>query len=218
VRAAAATLLLSLVVVASATAAVSRNPRAEKLRITAAGTNLAESVDLQDHDLAGAWETSAPVPYGDGSTGCAGYRPDFSRFTIVGRAHSAYSQGAARRIDSGVEVYPSAAQARGDYRVGNAKPAVVARCFGAQLVRGLRQSGAAYTGLRTRYAALRVGDRGIQYSVSVRITSGGQSVPLWFDVLGFQKGRVQAALMFTSVGSHQRGQLALARALAARSR
>ena len=214
---AAATLVLSLLVVASATASVARDPRAEKLRLRAADMALAERVDLQDHDLASVWETAAPVPYGNGSTGCAGFRPDFSRFTITGRSHAAYSQGAARRIDSGVEVYPSAAQARGDYRVGNAKPSVVARCFGAQLVKGLRTAGATYSGLKTRYAALRAGDRGIQYAASVRITSGGQSVPLWFDVLGFQKGRVQAALMFTSVGSHQRGQVALARALAARS-
>src|SRR4051812_38702848 len=117
-RAAATLLLVSLLTATASAATARRDPHAERLRLSGAGMAVASHVDLSSRDLSSGWETAGPTPYGDGSSQCGSFSPDFSRFTITGRSHHAFTQGPAGRIDSSVEVYPSARQARGDFLVG----------------------------------------------------------------------------------------------------
>ena len=215
-RAAATLFLVSLLTATASAATARRDPHAERLRLTGAGMAVASRVDLSSSDLSSGWETVGPTPYGDGSSQCASFSPDFSRFTITGRSHRAFTRG-ARRIDSSVEVYPSARQARGDFLVGVAHPAAVRRCLAAQVARGLRGTGATYSDLRTSISKARIGDRAVRISVSLRLQAGGNSARVLVDVLAFQRGRVQAALTFTSVGTRLAGELALARTVARRA-
>ena len=51
----------------------------------------------------------------------------------------------------------------------------------------------------------------MRISVSLRLHAGGNSARVLVDVLAFQRGRVQAALTFTSVGTRLAGELARSR-------
>jgi hypothetical protein len=209
-------ILVALAVAGTAAAATAvANPHAEKKRLRKPDMALASRVGLHGADLAGGWSATAPVPYGDGTqTTCASYDPDLSRFTITGRSHGAFAHTAAQRVDSSVEIYPSAAQARGDFVTGNGNHRAIRRCIAAQVLKGLRNSGARASHLTTSFTSLRrIGERSMRLSVSVELTQGRTTVPLYFDVLAFQRARVQAALLFTSVGRRMPGELRLTLAL-----
>ena len=214
-RPAAASLVLALLLVAAASAAAAgaRSPHAEKKHLTKADMALAAAVDLRPGDVGPDWETASPSPYSDGGSGtCPGYDPDLSRFTITGRSHKAFTRSGLKRVESDIELYPSAAQARGDFRVGSSDRAALRRCMSSQFARGARSGGASVSHVVTRLSSLRVGERGLRVSVSLRVAD----VPVFVDVFVFQRGRAQAALIFTSARGRLWGELALARKLAAR--
>ena len=79
---------------------------------------------------------------------------------------------------------------------------------------GLERTGLRLTDLKTGQAAVRgLGERGVVFSVSASIHAGGRTIPLYADLVSFQRGRVQVGLMFTTLGTRLRDRLAAARAV-----
>jgi hypothetical protein len=64
----------------------------------------------------------------------------------------------------------------------------------------------------------RIGDRSATYRLVARVRSAGTSVPAYFDLHVFQRGRSIGGLFFTGTGVRVPDQLALARTVAGRLR
>lgn len=214
------TLLVSLVALAlasAAAAAVDRDPRAEKERLTPAGNALARSVALGRRDLGRGWTASA-VPKDDGPP-CKSFSPDLSRFTITGKAHTMFADRNGSSVQSAVEVYASKAQAEGDFRAG-ARPGQ-ARCLREALAHAESEAPGGVS-LRFRSARMlrapKVGQRAAAYRLVGALEANGVSFALYMDLLVVQRGRTMVALFFTGLERPVGGQLELARKLAARMR
>jgi hypothetical protein len=212
----AALVLVTLAAVGSTLAA--RDPRAEKQRLTPRDMTLARSELLVRSDLAPGWRRTPSSPDDDEPTRCPGWNPDFSAFTITGKAKADFEHGqAGASILSTAEVYATRSQAVGDFRTG-AKPGLV-RCLRVLLDRGFRRGGVDANIVSARMTrGPRIGERSVTYRVVARIRAGGASAPAFFDVHFFQRGRSIAGLLVTGVGVRVPDQLALARTVAARLR
>jgi hypothetical protein len=218
-RLAATCLVAALSLLLAASIASARDPRLERLRLNAADVALAKRIALKRSDLGGSWQQVSVPASGDGEgLNCPNFNPDLSRFTITGEASTGFTQQTGASILSAVEVYPSRAEAAGDFRTG-ARPEV-ARCLRLVLERDLPQNGLlTFKVLSSRVvAAPRVGDRRIAYRLVARLESLGTRVDLFLDVVVVQRGRSIAALFFTSPTKPLAGQARLAAAVAARMR
>lgn len=211
-----AALLAALVLVSAALAAT--DPRAEKRRLRPADVALAKRTNLKLSELGAGWRTF-PASGQPGSTpSCPGYRPDFSRFTITGESVAAYASSTGSSIVSSVQVYRSRLEAVGDFRLG-VRPGF-ARCLDRMFETDIaRSAGGRGTTLSSRMVASpHAGERSGWFRVVGRLTVRGTTIRVYMDFLAVQQGRSQAGLVFTGLGGPQRGQVALARRLAARMR
>jgi hypothetical protein len=208
-----AAVLAALALGLLATTAEAGNPHAEKTRLTKADTALARRIGLRRSDLSASWAAVTPLPYDDSSM-CPGFDPDFSRFTISGRLNTSFNRTAAQRVDSSVQVFPSVAQARADFRLGLRGAAAFRRCLAQSLLRSLERGGVTVTGLKIGQSTVRgLGERSVAFSISAKVHASGRTLPLYDDIVGFQRGRTQVSLVFTTLGSRLRGRLAVARAV-----
>jgi hypothetical protein len=205
-----------LLALALATTAAARDPRLEQLRLNAADNALAKRIALKARDVGAAWRQTE-VPESDQPLRCPGFNPDLSRFTVTGKAKTAFTQPTGASIASAVEVYESRADAVGDFKTA-ATPAL-ARCLKSMLE---REFGAFGVPVRVRSArvvpAARIGDRRIAYRVIAALGPSGATVNVYFDVVVVQKGRSIAALFFTSPGNRVSRQSSLAATVASRMR
>jgi hypothetical protein len=201
-----------------ATAALAADPHAERVRLNAADVARAKRAVVHAADLSGAW-TGGPVRSSTGTSRCAGFDPDFSAFTITGRADSAFSRSGGSGVYAHAELYPSHAQARADFLLG-AKPAI-AHCLGVTFVAGMRSS--VGPGVKVKLVSSRfgvrsgVGERAVAVKV-VATASAARTVKVYADVLAFQRGRYIGLLMFTGMGTHMSGQDRIVRLMLARMR
>lgn len=207
-------LIASLLALAASSVAAAADPRGERVELRPADVALAKRVALRPGDLPGSWRRlSIPDTGGDNQMTCPGFNPDLSRFTITGKAMSAYYRQSGASVMSAIEVYRSRADAIGDFTVAT-NPAVV-RCLREEIQRGT--SGIARVTV-ARIAAPRVGDRRAAFRVIARVSAGGQSVALYLDAVVVQRGRSIAALFFTNPNRPLGGQARVAAAVAARMR
>lgn len=209
-------LLAVLALVPAALAAT--DPRAEKQRLNAADMALAKRATLQRADLGSVWREIAPSSSEASVPNCPGYAPDFSRFTITGKSHSAFQSPMGATIYSNVEVYRSRAEAVGDFKLG-ARPAL-ARCLEIVLDKGL-PAGRGFTVevvSSRQIAAPRVGERAAAYRLIAEVTAGSAQLELYVDVLVFQRGRSIGGLISTGAFQPVARQAAIARAVASRLR
>jgi hypothetical protein len=217
VRRLAATVSIVALVVSSAAAAATRDPRAEQLRLNPRDGALARSVALTRSDLGAGW-TPSPVPKDEGPA-CRSFSPDLSRFTITGKAHTMFADARGSSVQSVVEVYATRAQAAGDF-LASAKPAQTG-CLREALLYARREvpDGVTLSVVSARMLrAPRIGERAASYRLVGKLESRGVSFPLYMDLLVVQRGRTMVALFSTGFQRPVAGQLALARKLAARMR
>ena len=202
----------------AATAAT--DPRSEKLQLTKADTALAKREVLRGSDLGPGWQR-LPVPFRDAPS-CPNFEPDFSAYTITGRAIAAYELGrpAAAQVVSEVEVFETRAQAVGDFRLATAPQ--TASCLAYLFEKGFRQTAPDTVRLRMlsarTVAAPRLGERTAAYRLVARVSGEGGSVTITVDFLALQRGRSIAALGFTGVQGRVPGQTRYAQLVAARLR
>jgi hypothetical protein len=202
------------VAVPVASAARGRDPHAERLRLTRADTAAAARTDLRRADLGSGWIALRPAPFDASEDPCPSFDPDFSGFTITGRAHSRFQHPTGAAIESEVDVFRSASDARQDFEAG-AKPALV-RCMRTMFERN-PPAGARFVSGRTA-AAPGLGDRSALYRFRFELTALGRRIPLAADFLVFQRGRTIATLFAANLRRPLPGELALARAMATRAR
>ena len=210
-------LLVPALLLALAAPAAAGGPRDEKERLTKADMAKARHALLRGRDLPAGWRQGPAPPTGSGAERCAGYNPDFSPFTITGKAGSTFQNTfAGAQVTSQVQVFPTMAQARGDYLRG-VQPGFL-KC----LVRDLRQSLAAQglsgTGVRTQpmKPLAGVGERAMRFRVSVRVAAGGRSLVFLTDFVAFQAGRGLGFVGVAALGRPPLDEVALARRVASR--
>lgn len=209
----AALLACSLVVSAVALAG---KPRLEQKRLRPADMTLAKATALRASDLSRGWvRRPAQKPSNELPT-CPGVDMDFSMFTITGTASSRFEQQSAT-IDSHVEVFKSSSDAVRDFRKATTAP--VLRCIGRWLREEAKRE---IPGARVASSKLisrpRIGQQAVHYRIVLEIQAAGGTVPVYVDLLGFQRGRTGVSLTFGNIGSPLRGELAVARSIAARTR
>ena len=205
--------LLALAFVAAASA---RDPRAEKLQLNARDNRAARASLVTAADLAAGWQRIKSS--GDDTVpSCPGYRPDFSKYTITGKAEAEYKSSAGALVTSSTEVYANHAQAIADYRLG-AKPQVascLAQTFEKQPTGDPTVTVKAVSAKQV--AAPRLGERSARYKIVLRFTGPAGSVPAYLDAIVFQKGRSIALLMTLGVSRPVTDGDALARIMSARA-
>jgi hypothetical protein len=206
-------LACSLLVVTPAQAG---KPRLEQKRLRPADMALAKRTTVRTSDLSPAWTRQPATKPSNELPTCPGVDMDFSAFTITGMAGSSFELRSAS-VDSNVEVFKSRADAVGDFRKSTTAPTL--RCLG----RWLRDEAARQQpGVRFVTSRLlsrpRLGERAVLYRIVMDVPTNAGRVRVFLDVLGFQRGRSIVTLGFSNVSAPLRGQLVLARKVAARAR
>lgn len=190
-RALIAALLLALILVG---AAIARDPRAEQVRLKPADVALAKRIALKAGDLGAGW-TKKPLPASEQRLHCREFNPDFSAFTITGKARTAYAHASAAQVISSVEVYKSRKDAVGDFKLG-AKPEL-AKCLRRDLDKQFAASGLPIRITSARVVpAPRVGEQRIAYRVVAKVETASGKANLYADLVAFQRGRSIALLSF----------------------
>lgn len=213
-------LVLACALVLAAAASAARDPRLEKLALRAPDVALAKRAAVQRTDLPAGWRQVPASRGADEAPDCPGYRPDFSRFTITGRADTEFaSADGARAITSSTEVYATRADARGDFALATQPP--VARCLGILMRRGAEEAGGPLTVeivSSRRVAGPRLGERSAAYRIVTRLTGDGGSVTVYVDVAVVLRGRSIGAVFFTGGLKPVAGQARVLARVAARLR
>lgn len=208
-----ALLACSLLVTAVALAG---KPRLEQKRLRPADIALAQRTTLRASDLSRAWKRGRPEKRSQELPTCPGVDMDFSAFTITGTASSRFAQQSAT-IDSEIEVYKSRSDAARDFRKATTAPVI--RCVGRwlrqQLAKEAPGARVVSSGVLSRPG---VGERAISYRIVMEVSTEAGPIRAFIDVFGFQRGRTHVTLVFSDVGAPIRGQLSLARSIAARAR
>ena len=215
-RRSALVLVTAVVALGTAAALAATDPHAEQEQLRPADMALARRTTLTAADLASGWKRRPVGP--DDNSKCPGFDPDFSAFTITGKASSLFTRQGGGAVVSGVEVYKTRAQAIGDFRTG-AKPAL-AKCLSHVFKVGLERGtgGTARTTSSRMVPAPRVGERSALYRLVGTLTVQGRTIRVYMDVLAFQRGRSITSLVSSGLGGPIRGQTAVARLIAARMR
>lgn len=209
---------LALVAVFATTAAGASDPRAEKIRLQPADVALAKRAVLRQSDVGSDW-TRVERHGGNSQFSCASFRPDFSAFTVTGQARSSFRLAAGAQMDSSVAVFRTKAHAVGDFRLG-ARPELAA-CFARELRKAFRQYPEGIEGrllTSKMVTAPKLGERSAAYAITARLSGNGTSLPVFVDVVAFQRGRSIGALVFTGAGSRLPSQRYYAAAIADRLR
>jgi hypothetical protein len=214
--------LAALVAVPCAVGATSKFTP-ERQRLNAADVRLAKKVALKRSDLGADWNA---FTYGDSAAGddaltsCPGFDLDLSRYTITGRAASAFRTTGGTSVASGVEVYPSRAQAAGDFRAATTHSKLLG-CFRAAFEKSLRKE--RQEGLTMELVSVarrsfpRIGQQTFAFRTVTRVGASGVSVNVYLDLVTLQRGRTIVALTFISPLEPFGDQGAIARRVASRA-
>jgi hypothetical protein len=203
-------LVLGLVLVTTAAA----GSREEKQRLTKADMARARHALVRQSDLVSGW-TSMHVPADSNGPRCRGYNPDFSRFTITGKAASGFTRGAGNAVASAIELYPSAAQASGDFAVG-VRPSFLS-CFSSKLAQQFKNGGLDVVVASKRTSrSPHIGVRAVSWHLVFKVGLQGRTVPYYVDLYSFQVNRALGSVSFQSLTKPIPRQTALARLVASR--
>jgi hypothetical protein len=187
-------------------------PRDEKERLTKAGQALARHAVLHRSDLSGGWR---PVSVPARSYRCRSYDPDLSRFTLNGKAHSAFVLQTGAAIGSSVGVYVTAGQAAAAF-AAQARPGLLT-CMSTGIVKQFARAGIKASVVAKRMSrGPRVGARSASFRIVLMLSVGGGTAPYDVDLVTFQTHRSIAALSFQALGGPVPRQLALVRRVASR--
>ncbi len=212
--------VVAIALIGAAAAVGAEDPRKEQERLTPADMALAKSMLLRRGDLGTGWKRGRVTPDDDESFSCPGFNPDFSAFTITGKGEAIFDHASGASVATFSEVYESKRQAIGDFRTG-AKPAF-ARCLRKLLEEEAKKSSDKQTTLRVAsarmVAAPRLGERSVAYRVVLNVSARGQVVPIYLDLLAFQKARSIGLVMTINPFRPIAGRRALAAIMVARTR
>jgi hypothetical protein len=205
-------LAVAVVVGLTLAAPASAGPRDEKERLTKAGQALARRAVIRRSDLSRGWR---PVSVPARSNRCRSYNPDLSRFTLNGKAHSAFVLPSGAAVGSSVGVYVTERQAAAAF-AAQARPGLLT-CMSTGIVKQFARAGIKAVVVAKRMTrGPRLGARNASFRIVLTLSVGGGSAPYDVDLITFQKRSVIAALSFQALGGPVPKQLAIARRVAAR--
>jgi hypothetical protein len=205
--------LVLAVALSGAAAAFARDPRDEQERLRPADMRLAKRATLTRADLGRGWKRQ-PTSSGESDARCPG-EPDFSAFTITGKAESSFAHPRGGYVGSMVEVYATKAQAIGDFRLGTGR--AFTKCL-AHLFDGEFGAGKTKTLSLRRLSGPRIGERSVTYLLAGTLTVRRTTVRVYWDIRVFQRGRSIGATMFFGLRQRIGDQAVLARRMASRMR
>jgi hypothetical protein len=213
---------LAAVAAAAATAAalagvaLAGTIKIERFAPTAADQRLASNVSLRRAELPSGWRFALSArPSAPDSANCAGYAPDFSKFTVTGHAESTFT-APAQAVVSQVEVFRTAAEARSDFKLGTTAGAW--SCARSTVLDELRHGATGLTVTTTRWKVSRPTPTVYEATGVFTVQTPGGAAPILLDMVALQAGRGVVALMVITPAAKPIPQAAaLARALGARS-
>ncbi len=166
-------------------------------RHTKADMALARAAAVHASDLGAGWKGEASTNTNQSRPRCASYNPDQSDLVETGKYDSPdFSRPDGTFVSSTTGVFRTAAMAR----TGYARVAVPAlpRCFG-QLFAQQIQKPNSITILRTgEIPFARIGDRSNAYRLTAAVKVGKTTVPVAIDMVLFDRGRTDVAMIFFS--------------------
>jgi len=212
-RAALSVLVVTALLMAAAANAGLLRPEQKQLR--AADNALAKRTVVRASDLASGWARKPSSKSSEPKLDCPGVDLDFSRFTITGTAQSTFTLAGAA-IESSVEVYESRRDAAGDFRKGSSSAAL--GCFARELDKEARKDGRSQVVAARSLGKRRVGDEAMAYRILLSFKTARGPMPVYLDLVAVRRGRTLVTLAFTAARAPIKGQVSLARAVAARAR
>jgi hypothetical protein len=178
--------------------AAAQDRRGPREQFVAADVAIARKAVLRSSDMQPVWKRVRLSA--DEGPGCPQNNPDLSRFTVTGRARSAF-EGGQSRIETRVKLFANAGQAALFFEATSNR--TVLRCIRDGVKSALRKAG-----LKPRvvYADFLkeppVGSQTAHYVVGYMLTlQDGTKQPYPVDLVTFQLGRAVGALSFNFVPS-----------------
>jgi hypothetical protein len=191
--------LVVVVVLAAAVAvpaALASNGEPQK-RLTKADQARARAIVLRRSDFPADWVAKPNTNTSQDDPRCSTYNPDQSDLVETGDVDSPdFTRADGSFVSSSVGIFKTAAMAKKGYaRV--ARPEL-ASCFGE-----LFKKGAAPAKVRLlQVGALpfrRLGDRSNAYRLTANVTLQGTTIPVGIDIVTFNRGRVDAAIIVLGI-------------------
>jgi hypothetical protein len=204
-------LVAALVAAVAVPAALAADGQPQK-RLTKADQAKARSIALHQADLPAGWVGKPNTNTSQDNPRCSNYNPDQSDLIETGDVDSPdFTRADGSFVSSSVGIFKTRKMAR----TGYARVAVpqLASCFGELFKKGAAPAKVQL--LRVGPLAFRrLGDRSNAYRLTANVTVQGTTLPVAIDIVTFNRGRVDAAMIFLGI----RGPLSLAfeQALAAK--
>jgi hypothetical protein len=186
--------LVTLAAGAAAAAAADRHPRDPREALTAADQAWARRILLKRSDLPG-WRASRTPP---DETRCSTFDPNRSDLTLTGKAQSPDFERGFVLVSTAAEIFRSERDAATSFRRG-AKPQVV-RCLHEAFLRGAGGQVDVRLVSGRVVAAPPVGERRFAVRLVWALTEQGQTVRVYGDIAGWDRGRASVALAVFSIG------------------
>ena len=159
----------------------------------------AKRIALQIRDLPGSGWKSTPSRPNQTSPHCSYYNPDQSKLTENGDYTSPdFTKPNGTYVSSSVGIFVSAAQAKTAY-AAVVRPELP-RCLG-EVVAKSQKPGQVKVSSAAALAFPAYGDKSAAYRVVFFVRSGKNLVPATVDLVAINKGAVDAAVFFGSVGA-----------------
>jgi hypothetical protein len=175
-----------------------QNRREPRERLRRSDNAIARAAVLRQSDMNGdGWKRIHPSP--DVPQHCASHDPDLSRFTLTGKARSAF-KGSASYIESRATLLPSALEAQ-RYFEANFGPRALG-CLRNSVKRALAKAGLQPRLLGARYeGAPNVGDQTSAYVIEYAITAHRKRFRYPVDIIAFRTSRAVGSLWFALIPS-----------------
>jgi hypothetical protein len=187
----------SMLALAIAATAAARDPRAEKERLKSTDMHAARAALVRLTDLQSGFQQTKTPP-SNSPLSCPGWKPDFSHYTITGKAEADYQHPAGAFVMSEAEVYATHADATGDFHTG-ARPQF-AKCLQYALQQQAT-SGVVITVQSSKMvAAPHVGERAARFKAVATFRTAANTLDVYMDIVAFQQGRLLGAVMTMAVG------------------
>jgi hypothetical protein len=166
-------------------------------RLTKADQAKARAISLRQSDFPSGWVGKPNTTTSQDTPRCSTYNPDQSDLIETGDVDSPdFTRADSSFVSSSVGIFKTAKMAKAGYaRV--AKPQL-ASCFGE-----LFKKGAAPAKVQLLHvgplAFRRLGDRSNAYRLTANVTLQGTTIPVASDIVTFNRGRVDVAMIFLGI-------------------
>jgi hypothetical protein len=204
--------LIGIVAAVAVPVALAANGEPQE-QLTKADQAKARAASLRLGDFPAGWSAKRSPSSPDADTRCAKYDPDLSDLVKTGDYDSPdFTRADGSFVSVATGVFRTVRMARAGFsRV--AVPSLPG-CFAEVFRKGLGQQGSARVVRAGTLRFPRVGDRTNAYRLSVSVEVQGQTIPVTADLVLFNKGRVDVAMIF--LGLVKPLPASLERSLAAR--